>query len=263
MLLSAAPAFSADRPAPDPLGYTKRLWSDLEELPSKPVNWDKDQWYTAGGILALTGGALFFDDGLADFYARHRNSSILRDLSKTVTHFGDSRYQVPLIFGLWTTGYAFNVPKMRQISADAAEASLIAAFLINPAICYVTGRNLPSSDESPSKFRPFTWHCYSFPSGHTAAAFALATVTDIDLRDTLGYWQTPVLYLGAAGVAQSRLYDRKHYLSDVILGGGIGWAVGNWVASKNRVPGRQVTAAKPATLTLAPYDNGLAVAYRF
>lgn len=257
----AAPAFCAGRPAPDPLGYGERFWGDLKELPGKPGSWSAGQWELAGGVLAATGGALFFDDRVADHYA-HRHAEDLRELSKAVTHFGDYKYQVPVISGFWLGGYALGSVKMRQIAADSAEASIIAAFLINPALCYMTGRALPSSGESPSKFRPFTWHRYSFPSGHAAAAFALASVMDADLRDTFGYWHTPVLYGGALSVAQSRLYDQKHYLSDVMLGGSIGWAIGAWVASKDRVPGSS-SPKKGPDLAVMPYPNGIMAMARF
>ncbi len=258
---AAEPAFSGERPAPDPIGYGKRLWGDIKELPTKPAHWSKGQWLLAGGVLGATGGSLFVDDSVADHYDTHRMES-LRDLSNSVTHFGDSKYQVPLISGLWLGGYAFGSLKMRKIAADAAEASLIAALMINPALCYMTGRALPSKGESPSNFRPFTWHRYSFPSGHTAAAFALASVLDTDLRDTFGYWHTPIVYGGALAVAQSRLYDRKHYLSEVILGGAIGWAIGSWVASKDREVKPAAPQKKPE-LTILPYHYGLMASTRF
>lgn len=259
---NAAPAYCGDRPAPDPVGYAKRFWGDLKELPGKPGKWSSGQWWLAGGVVAATGGGLFVDDKVDDYYKSHR-SRTLHDISNSVTHFGDSRYQVPLISGLWLSGYAFNSPKLRQIAADAAEASVIAAFMINPALCYMTGRALPSSGESPSNFRPFTWHRYSFPSGHTSAAFALASVLDTDLRDTFGYWQTPIIYGGALGVAQSRLYDHKHYLSEVILGGAIGWSIGTWVASKNRMPHPAAAPQKSSDLTVLPYNYGLIASLKF
>ena len=249
------PIFGEERPLPDPVGYAKRFLSDLEELPAKPKTWSKKQWYFAGGVVAATGLSLFIDDSVADFYDKHRFES-LRNTSFATTDFGDYKWQVPIISGFYIGGVAFGSITMRKIAADATEASVIAGLIINPAICYMTGRALPSSGESPSHFRPFTWHRYSFPSGHTSAAFALASVLDVDLRSTFGYWHTPFVYAMALGVANSRLYDRKHYLSDVIFGGAIGWSIGTWIASKN-------SKVAPADITLLPYLNGARIAYRF
>jgi undecaprenyl-diphosphatase len=58
---------------------------------------------------------------------------------------------------------------------------------------------------------------YSFPSGHTTTAFALATVT-------VAQWPTiaPALFVCAGCIAISRLLLGFHYLSDVVAGAGLG-----------------------------------------
>jgi len=252
---TALPAFAAERTLPDPVGYGKQFWEDLKELPKKPGAWSSGQWYLAGGVAAATTVSLFYDEKIRSYNERHR-SETWKNISLAETRFGDYRYQVPIISGFYLGGLAFNSPTMRKIAADSAEASVIAAFIINPAICFMTGRALPNKHEEPSKFLPFRRHRFSFPSGHTAAAFALASAVDIDLRNTFGYWQTPLLYGMAASVGQSRIYDDKHYLSEVILGGAIGWSIGTWIASKDRGTAQH-------SLTLLPYPNGAQLAYRF
>jgi hypothetical protein len=80
---------------------------------------------------------------------------------------------------------------------------------------------------------------YSFPSGHSAATFAFASV----LERHLGYrfaWPTVVL---ASYVATSRLVDKKHYLSDVVYGAAMGTAVGWTVVGRH---GRSNYAVVPA-----------------
>ena len=251
----AAPAFCGERPAPDPLGYGGRLWSDLKELPTLPARWSGGQLAIAGGVLGATAGSLMYDEKIRSYNESHRKE-FWQNVSFASTHFGDYKYQAPIITALWAGGYAFGSVRMRGMAADAAESSIIAALIINPTICFFTGRRLPSKQDEPSSFRPFRHSGYSFPSGHTSAAFALASSLDIDLRDTLGYWQTPVLYGMAAGVARSRVYDDKHYLSEVILGGGIGWAVGNWVATKHRAGAAGKPAEGKPAVTLLPYFPG-------
>ena len=59
---------------------------------------------------------------------------------------------------------------------------------------------------------------YSFPSGHTSAAFATATV----LQSEFG-WKVGVLaYVAAGYVGVSRLSENKHFASDVAFGAAIG-----------------------------------------
>ncbi len=69
----------------------------------------------------------------------------------------------------------------------------------------------------------------SFPSGHTIAAFAAAAaVTSVtsrfspDTRWVVG----PAMFGGAALVGLSRMYDNRHWASDVIAGAGIGTFAG-------------------------------------
>jgi YegS/Rv2252/BmrU family lipid kinase len=57
----------------------------------------------------------------------------------------------------------------------------------------------------------------SFPSGHTAAAFAGALLFSAHLP-----WWSPAFYALAAVVGFSRVYLGAHYLSDVVVGGVVG-----------------------------------------
>jgi membrane-associated phospholipid phosphatase len=65
----------------------------------------------------------------------------------------------------------------------------------------------------------------SFPSGHSTAAFAAASVVT---SESQRWWPHetwivgPVMYGGATLVALSRMYNNKHWASDVVLGAGIG-----------------------------------------
>ncbi|MBA3671082.1 MAG: phosphatase PAP2 family protein [Gemmatimonadaceae bacterium] len=69
----------------------------------------------------------------------------------------------------------------------------------------------------------------SFPSGHTVAGFAAAAaVTSEVSRYAPGaVWVVgPALYGGAALVGASRMYNNRHWASDVIVGAGIGTFAG-------------------------------------
>lgn len=95
----------------------------------------------------------------------------------------------------------------------------------------IFGRERPfvSVDTNPHAFHwghGFTNGNYqSFPSGHATEAFAMAaTVTSESQR----WWprQTwivaPVMYGAATLVGLSRMYNNKHWASDVVVGAGIG-----------------------------------------
>jgi membrane-associated phospholipid phosphatase len=60
----------------------------------------------------------------------------------------------------------------------------------------------------------------SFPSGHSATAFAFARGMSLAFPPV-----APVAYAAATGTALSRMHELRHYLSDCIVGGLLGWLV--------------------------------------
>ena len=69
--------------------------------------------------------------------------------------------------------------------------------------------------------RPDGSNSLSFPSGHTAQAFAAATFLSEEYKDRFK-WMPYVAYGMASGVGALRIANNKHYISDVLLGAGIG-----------------------------------------
>ena len=69
----------------------------------------------------------------------------------------------------------------------------------------------------------------SFPSGHATSAFAAAAAV---ASETSRWWPNtrwiigPVLYSGAALTGVSRMYNNRHWASDVLVGAGIGTFAG-------------------------------------
>jgi membrane-associated phospholipid phosphatase len=72
----------------------------------------------------------------------------------------------------------------------------------------------------------------SFPSGHTVAAFAAAAAVT---SETSRWWPgsvwaiAPAMYGGAGMVGLSRMYNNRHWASDVVLGAAIGTFAGTKV----------------------------------
>lgn len=91
----------------------------------------------------------------------------------------------------------------------------------NTASSYRLGRGFRNGDSFQS-----------LPSGHTIAAFALATVIAAESRQRWSHahsWIAPLVYSSAALVGLSRIYNDKHWASDVVLGAGIGVMTGGFV----------------------------------
>jgi hypothetical protein len=71
--------------------------------------------------------------------------------------------------------------------------------------------------------RPDGSNNYSFPSGHTATAFAAAEFLNQEYRD-VSPWIGYAGYTVATATGALRLYNNKHWLSDVVAGAGFGIA---------------------------------------
>ncbi len=72
------------------------------------------------------------------------------------------------------------------------------------------------------KLRPDASENNSFPSGHTASAFAAATFLSEEFGEKYK-WVPYVSYSLASSVGVLRIMNNKHYLSDVLVGAGIGF----------------------------------------
>lgn len=69
----------------------------------------------------------------------------------------------------------------------------------------------------------------SFPSGHTTAAFAIATAQSHFHPKQAPYW-----YLGATLIAGSRVQLDRHFPQDVLAGAAIGYFTTRWALSHER-----------------------------
>jgi membrane-associated phospholipid phosphatase len=69
--------------------------------------------------------------------------------------------------------------------------------------------------------RPDTGQPTSFPSGHTAQAFAAATFMAKEYGNK-SIWYSIGAYTVATGIGAMRVMNNRHWVSDVLVGAGIG-----------------------------------------
>ena len=93
--------------------------------------------------------------------------------------------------------------------------------LVNLPLKYLARRGRPTRRWGDRPLPVSVPNSFSFPSGHSASAFAFATGVGLDEPWLL----VPILPL-AAGVAYSRVHLRVHYPFDVLVGAAIGTGMG-------------------------------------
>lgn len=161
----------------------------------------------------------------------------LRETSKVFAKTGDPGI-LATSMALYLTGQATRKQGLADAGLHAMEA-LGGAAIARETLKFLVGRARPNavSDTNPLVLRPF--HGYekgysSFPSGHTGNAFAAATVFSRELRmshPNVAKVATPLLYAAAGLMGASRVYENRHWASDVVLSAAIGTMVGNRVVT--------------------------------
>ena len=143
-----------------------------------------------------------------------------------------------LWFGVATLLAALPGPGSRAAARGLLSLAAASA-LANGPLKAVAGRRRPMERLSSSAARwvrrPVT---SSFPSGHSAAAFAFATGAALEAPALA----VPLLALAGA-VAYSRTYNRVHYPSDVAVGAALGVAT---AVATGRVPSQLPTRVRRA-----------------
>ena len=143
-----------------------------------------------------------------------------------------------IIFGgsLYTAGLVARQRTMADVGWHTLE-SLVVADQVTSALKGLFGRSRPYA--SGGNARDFVLgggfsndERRSFPSGHTSIAFTLASVLT---EETSHRWPrahrvvAPIAYAAATGVGLARMYNDKHWASDVALGAAIGTLSGRMV----------------------------------
>ncbi|MEO5798901.1 MAG: phosphatase PAP2 family protein [Gemmatimonadales bacterium] len=199
------------------------------------------------GIVGLT---MFFDAEIARGVKRHGTAGS-RETARTLSKFGEVVVIGPVAGGLAAIGLLAGKPQVTRTAGRVA-ASIVVANLLTQPVKFLAGRRRPYQDTNldASDFSPFSGHA-SFPSGHSSAAFALATT----LGDATGNTFARIgLYALATGTAWGRVTEADHWVSDVLAGAGIGILSAKFASGKFRILGLQA----PRFL-IGPQGTGIAM----
>jgi membrane-associated phospholipid phosphatase len=135
--------------------------------------------------------------------------------------------------GIYLAGTAAGERRVQDLGLHAGGAVLLST-LITGGIKTIAGRARPHVDTANARdfelFRGLEGDDYqSFPSGHSTAAFAFASVVTAEASHWWpdGRWPVGIATYGTATItALSRIYNKQHWASDVIAGAAIGTITG-------------------------------------
>jgi len=218
----------------------------------------------SGVALAGTGAVSVFDKRIARWTqtsgvqggsSRHR---VVNDLTKinetTLTGAAILSYGI---------GRLTHSSTMADVSLHTAESTILTS-LISQTIRGPVGRERPSiSQDDQYKFqfgKGFTqFNNRSFPSLHSATAFAAATAIAAEVHERnpqASWWVTPVAYTVAMVPGLTRMYLDQHWASDVVSGAFVGALIGNRVVHYAHTHNRNKLDRALLGLGLQPAGRG-------
>jgi len=147
---------------------------------------------------------------------------------------GEKTIILPALGATLGISYLIKEEQLQHTSWNAIKAVAVTA-VATELIKISAGRARPFLNEGPHSYHPLSKadEYKSLPSGHTSLAFAIFT----PYAETYSRW----IYIAPASVAFARVYKNKHWFSDVVLGGGLGFVSG-WIFTHHPQKNIEVTS---------------------
>lgn len=219
------------------------------------ANFTKRDYVTLGALLVGVAAIVPLDESFAQQIrgAQPQGNAAFQHASGVFRTLGDPG-AIVLTSGLYALGRVSGRPALADLGLHATEAIVVSGAATG-ALKFLIGRARPTLasatdpgefGEETEEFRParglggYT----SFPSGHTTVAFAAASAISAELRLSnpgAARIATPLLFGSATAVGLSRMYDNKHWASDVAMAALVGTLVGRKVvAYQHANPGNRL-----------------------
>jgi membrane-associated phospholipid phosphatase len=214
--------------AQDGAGHTIRWWHGA---------------VAAGGLSVL----MLLDRPIQRF-AGHNSGTGADNVAAIARHMGQPEVYAAVPIGIAAVGLATGNSRILRTARVVGSSVLLAGATVGSSK-FAFGRPRPDASQDADGFVPFSGQA-SMPSGHTAAAFALATSLSDEIHNPLA---TVGLYGLATATGWSRINDNRHWFTDVTAGALVGITSAKLMSGKWRIFGLRapsVTASPAGGLAL-------------
>jgi hypothetical protein len=247
-----------------------RVLADLVAIPAGMARWEAPDWAAFSLVTLATGALMLPLDHPLDARLQHSLRDALGpERFKVWTPLGDVLVHV----GLWGTmagilawGLLKDDPRSVQLVSLTIEAFAVTqAFHLTFKL--LLGREGPRDGQGLGRiFGPaesLKLFPAGTPSGHVSSFYAMMGVAT-------AYLDNPALTLALHAVglvfAATIVTDDYHFLSDVIWGGAMGYAIGQWVVHHRSSQAGMPAKGGPLFMVMpmvSPGGAGLAAGFRF
>ena len=192
---------------------------DQEEIFTSPLHANRSNMFEWLVPIAATGGLIAADTHIADAFENSRGQV---RWGGRISDIGASYTLIPIVAGSYVYGAWRDNPKAREIGVLGTE-SLLDTLVVAGVLKEVFRRNRPD-ERHPGEF----WGGgTSFPSGHSIQVWSIASLLAHEYKHKKIVAITA--YSLAGIVSASRVAAQKHFASDVVAGGTMGWFIGRYV----------------------------------
>ena len=260
LLVSSSASLAQDRSIwkilSDDFGESVTLGIDYFNFPSR---FDKDDWRNLGSTGPLTLSLMAFDETARSGSQELAANGNLDDAMSLFRGYGEVKFIAPASAVVYLGGLASGSESVRRVGKELLQ-SLLYSGIVTTTLKAIIGRSRPEMNKGAFSYDPFKFEesNYSLPSGHTTIAFAVSSVLAAEIDNT---YASIGLYTLASLTGFSRMYNDKHWLSDVFLGAAIGASTGYFVVHENNK--LYDKEEKADTLIIQSTLTGLSITYKF
>jgi membrane-associated phospholipid phosphatase len=245
--LALAPALLLCAGAVSAQSLPRKVWNDVRWaaedaffLTTSPVRADAGDWKTVGWVALATGAAFVVDDEVDRWIARNPSSLPLEVIDPfteghdtKLVDLGSGALMVQASGVLYLAGVVFDSQDLRDAGIGCAVAEKMQS-AVRHGVYKLVARERPLTADGD----PFLigvpggdWEKHSFFGGHGANIMTCAAFWTE--RFDLSYAE-PLIMGAALGVNIGRVVDRRHWLSDALVGAVFGYAMGKGMADRQR-----------------------------
>ncbi len=201
--------------------YLKSYYKIPFRIIKSPFSWNRKAWIKTLSCSILIAGTYYFADNDINRFALNNGNDNLLNISSKLSIISASRNLLAFSAGGYIFGKICKNARIKQATLLSIQSILIsggAAFLVKR----ISGRERPYSGKSYNKWRGLNTddNLSSFYSAHSTTAFAFAAILNsLSRRKKI---TSPIYYGLATTVALSRVYEQKHWTSDVVTAAIVG-----------------------------------------
>lgn len=192
--------------------------TDTLKLQPVKVCQPKKMWVPVAASAVTLGIGFLVEKPVNSFMIHHQNN-LCDGLSNFTDALGNPKFMAPALLATFGGSYLLKDNKLKTTTWNSLKAVMMSS-VTTEALKISIGRARPFMKEGNMTFDHFNGHdeYKSMPSGHSSFAFAVFT----PFAETYSRW----IYVIPAAVALGRVYQEKHWLTDVMVGSSIGWISG-------------------------------------